>query len=66
MGSGVPHLQGTSMYFPQFFLSVVMYSSLNLILNGFSSKIIQYMARGRDNSSNLGAGLPTSSAIYEN
>jgi hypothetical protein len=37
-----------------------------LNLNGFISKIIQYMAAGRDNSSNLGSGLPTRSPSREN
>jgi hypothetical protein len=67
MGSGVPHLQSTSRYFSTIFLkrSLCTHSS-NLNLNEFSSKIIQYMATGQDNSSKPGADLPISSPTYEN
>jgi hypothetical protein len=63
----VPHLQGTSKYFsPNFFMCGLCSPRSNLNLNGFSSKIIQYMDITRDNSSNLGSGIPTRSSTHEN
>jgi hypothetical protein len=58
---------GNLQEFPPNFLkcSLCTHSS-NLNLNGFISKIIQYMAAGRDNSSNLGFGLLTRSPSREN
>jgi hypothetical protein len=51
LGSTVPHPQGTSLYFPPILLVCIYYSrSPKLDLNGFRTKIIHYMAEGRDNS----------------
>jgi hypothetical protein len=47
MGSGVPHLQGTSRYISQKkLMRILCIPSSNLNLNGFSLKIIQYMDAG--------------------
>jgi hypothetical protein len=63
----VPHLQGTSKYFsPNFLMCGLCNPRSNLNLNGFSSKISQYMDITRDNSSNLGSGIPTRSSTHEN
>jgi hypothetical protein len=67
IGSGVLRLQGTSWYFfPKFLMPSLCSPSTNLNLNGFSSKIIQYMAADRDNSSKLGSGFTTRSSTHEN
>ena len=63
---GVPHPQVTSPYFSQKIFSCTSCTpSSNLNLNAFSSKIIQYMATYRDNSSNPGFGHPNMPPTYE-
>ena len=63
---GVPHPQVTSPYFSQKILSCTLCTpSSNLNLNAFSSKIIQYIATYRDNSSTPGFDHPNMSPTYE-